>query len=48
MKQKYRQLSQQQLAKVVQSDQKMEFCLSTILRTVKPLTATIAWHYWIE
>ena len=24
------------------------FCLSTILRNVKPLTATITWHYWID
>ena len=26
----------------------MVFCLSTILRKVKPLTATIRWHYWID
>ena len=26
----------------------MVFCLSTILRKVKPLTATITWHYWIN
>ena len=24
------------------------FCLSTLLRKVKPLTATIKWHYWID
>ena len=26
----------------------MVFCLSTISRKVKPLTATITWHYWID
>ena len=26
----------------------MVFCLSTILRKVKPLTVTITWHYWID
>ena len=64
LKQKYRELSRQQLVKAVQSDQKlnsglerlrhpyfgtrMVFWLSTILRKVKPLTATITWHYWID
>ena len=28
--------------------QRMGFCFSTILRKVKPLTATITWHYWID
>ena len=27
---------------------RMVFCLSTILRKVKPLTATIICHYWID
>ena len=27
---------------------RMVFCLSTILRKVKPLTATITWHYQID
>ena len=27
---------------------RMAFCWSTILRKVKPLTATITWHYWID
>ena len=27
---------------------RMIFCLSTILRKVKPSTATITWHYWIN
>ena len=27
---------------------RMVFCLSTIMREVKPLTATIKWHYWID
>ena len=27
---------------------RLAFCLSTILRQVKPLTVTIAWHYWID
>ena len=27
---------------------RMVFCLSTILRKIKPLTATIIWHYWID
>ena len=26
----------------------MVFYLSTILRKVKPLTATITWHYWVD
>ena len=63
LKQKYRQLSGQQVVKTVQSDQKLNselarlwhpyfetrivFCSSTILRKVKPLTATITWNHWI-
>ena len=27
---------------------RMVFCLSTIFRNVKPLTASITWHYWID
>ena len=27
---------------------RMVFCLSTILRKVEPLTATITWYYWID
>ena len=27
---------------------RMVFCSSTILRKVKPLTASITWHYWID
>ena len=30
--------------KIVFGDRKLQFCLSTILRKVKPLTATIIWH----
>ena len=63
LKQKDRQLSGQQLVKVVLSDQKvnsglamfwlpyfgtrMVCCLSTMLRKVKRITATITWHYWL-
>ena len=39
LKQNDRQLS---------GEQRIVFCFSTIMRKVKPLTASSTWHYWID